>query len=201
MKLKVYFASKNKNKAKEIKNILSEYNIEICIPEKDLKFPPEDADTFKGNALNKAVFLSKFYPDDIVIADDSGLVVPALNGLPGVYSARFAGEKSSDSRNIKKLLKYMKDVKNRKAYFICVAVVVFPSGENKIFEGRLLGEITEKERGNNGFGYDPVFEIPEIRKTAAELSEEEKNRISHRGKAFRKSGKYLLQFLDKSTLL
>ena len=196
MRLKIYLASKNKNKAKEIQKIVSEYDIEICLPENNLKFPPEDSDTFEENALGKAVFLSGFYPDNIVIADDSGLVVPALDGKPGVYSSRFAGENSSDAQNIKKLLKEMEQVKDRKAYFICVSAVILPNNKSKIFEGRLDGVITEKERGSNGFGYDPVFEIPKIKKTIAELSEEEKNKISHRGKSFRKLAEYLIHLYE-----
>ncbi|MCL4377035.1 MAG: RdgB/HAM1 family non-canonical purine NTP pyrophosphatase [Actinobacteria bacterium] len=191
MKLKVYLASKNRKKAKEVQTILDRYGIEVHLPGRDMEFPPEDSDTFEGNALNKAIFLSKFYPDDAVIADDSGLVVYALGGKPGVYSSRFAGPEKSDAQNIKKLLEHMENVKNRKAYFICVSAVVLPGGKSKTFEGRLYGVITKEERGNNGFGYDPVFEIPGIKKTVAELSEEAKDNISHRGKALRKLAKHL----------
>ncbi len=196
MKLKVCLASKNKKKAEEIQAILCRYDIEVCLPDRDLNFPPEDSDTFEGNAFNKALFLSKFYPNDIVVSDDSGLVVPALDGKPGVYSSRFAGEKSSDGMNVKKLLKYMENIKSRKAYFICVSAAILPGGKSKIFEGRLYGTITEKERGNNGFGYDPVFEIPGIKKTLAELSNEEKNKISHRSVSFRKLGRYLTHSIN-----
>ncbi|MCM8816537.1 MAG: RdgB/HAM1 family non-canonical purine NTP pyrophosphatase [Candidatus Omnitrophica bacterium] len=192
MSFKFCLATKNPSKLREIKEILKTFNCTIIMPEVT-KFPEETGKTFLENAMNKAFFVSKYYPEIFVVAEDSGLVVPAIGGLPGIFSARFAGPDADDGKNIEKLLKYTRHLKNSKrdAYYICVAVVVEPGGKHRSFEGRLYGRIVEKPRGNNGFGYDPIFEIPEIGKTVAELSLEEKNRISHRAKAFLQVADYL----------
>jgi XTP/dITP diphosphohydrolase len=117
------------------------------------------------------------------LADDSGLVVEALGGQPGVYSARYAGENASDEENCRKLLRELISEKNRKAYFQCVLSLAVPSGPALTYVGRADGVIIDEKRGTNGFGYDPIFYFQELGKTFAELSLEEKSRVSHRGKA------------------
>jgi len=117
------------------------------------------------------------------LADDSGLVVEALGGQPGVLSARYAGEGAGDEANIRKLLKAMEAVNDRRAAFECVIAIAVPRGPALIYEGRCEGEITRNPSGKNGFGYDPVFYYQPLGKTFAEMSQEEKNRVSHRGKA------------------
>lgn len=145
----------------------------------------EDGDTFYKNALKKGRFFAN-YTGETVIADDSGLEVDCLNGVPGVYSARYAGPSASDEDNIEKLLHVLDGVSpdQRTAAFRCVLVLCDPEGNHETFEGILKGVITKERRGSKGFGYDPVFFYPECGKTVAELSPKEKNRISHRGQAF-----------------
>ena len=192
MKLCFYLATKNTNKVKEIKNIIGE-EIEILLPPAFIDFPEEKGDTLEENAYLKAEYFSRYIKDNYVVGEDSGLFVDKLNGLPGVISARFSGERD-DKKNIEKLLDMMKRYKKkeeRKAKFITV-VCLIGKGEKKFFKGEIDGYITFEPKGNNGFGYDPVFEIPEIGKTFAELSLEEKNRISHRAKAFLKLKEYLI---------
>ncbi|HOK56575.1 MAG TPA: RdgB/HAM1 family non-canonical purine NTP pyrophosphatase [bacterium] len=197
MKLYFYLATKNKNKVREIKNIV-ENEIEVLLPPDFLGFPEETGNTLEENAYLKAEYLSKVIKDEYVVGEDSGLFVEKLNGLPGVNSARFSGERD-DKKNIEKLLKMMEELKNkedRKAKFITVACLV-GKGEKKFFKGEIEGYITFTPRGSNGFGYDPVFEIPETGKTFAELSLEEKNKISHRTKAFLKLKEYLIKKEEK----
>jgi XTP/dITP diphosphohydrolase len=127
------------------------------------------------------------------LADDSGLVVEVLNGAPGVYSARFAGEGADDSVNNSKLLAELKDVpqERRQAAFICAMAFVMPDGIEQLFNGRVVGHVLPEERGSGGFGYDPLFLVDGFERTMAELSLEEKNRISHRGQALEQFRKYL----------
>ena len=149
--------------------------------------------TFAENAAGKALHYSRF-AEGIVIADDSGLVVPALGGAPGVYSARYAGPDASDADRIQKLLGELRGKKgeDRRARFVCV-VAVAESGEMRgLFSASAEGILLEEPRGNDGFGYDPVFFFPTLGKTYAEISREEKNLFSHRGKAFRKAIDFLL---------
>lgn len=191
MKLSFYLASKNKNKVREIQKIMGD-EIEVLPAPDFIEFPEESGKSFEENALLKAEYLSKFIKDHYIVGEDSGLVVESLGGLPGIYSARFS-KKGDDKENIKKLLKMMekfKEKEERKAKFVAV-VCLIGKGEKKFFKGEIEGFITFKPRGKNGFGYDPVFEIPEIGKTFAEIPTEEKNRISHRGIAFRKLKEYL----------
>jgi len=179
-------ATHNKGKTLEIKTLLKESPVII----KDLSdfgpIPPvvEDGETFDDNAYKKAHFTSRVLGLP-AIADDSGLVVEALNGAPGVYSARFAGENANDEQNYLKLLEQMKEVKNRKAAFECVVSIAIPTGPALTYEAKCEGLITESPSGTSGFGYDPVFFFPPKNKTFAELSLEEKNEVSHRGKAFK----------------
>lgn len=180
----IVLATRNQGKVKEFAEMLKGFPVEI----KSLNdFGPipeavEDGATFDDNAYKKASFTAKVLGLP-AMADDSGLVVEALDGAPGVYSARYAGEKASDADNIAKLLKEMKGKANRKAAFECVISLAVPSGPALTFEGRCEGEILEAPRGNDGFGYDPVFYCSTLGKTFAEASMEEKNRVSHRGKA------------------
>ncbi len=177
-------ATRNKGKKREIENILKDFPVTIKnlddfgpIPEVE-----EDGDTFDDNAYKKASFTARVlgFP---ALADDSGLIVDALNGEPGVYSARYAGENATDQENLEKLLKEIKGKDNRKASFQCVLSLAIPTGAALTYEASCEGEILSEPVGNNGFGYDPVFYYPEFEKTFAQLTIEEKSTVSHRGKA------------------
>ena len=130
------------------------------------------------------------------LADDSGLCVEALGGAPGVYSARYAGENATDQDNVDKLLEDMKNEKNRKAAFECVISIAVPTGAALTYEGRCEGVLTREPEGNNGFGYDPLFFFPELNKTFAQLSMEEKAKVSHRGKALLEITQEMDKILD-----
>jgi XTP/dITP diphosphohydrolase len=147
----------------------------------------EDAPTFAENAAGKALHYSRFQ-EGLVFADDSGLVVPALGGAPGVHSARYAGAEASNSQRIKKLLGELrgKAGEKRSAYFVCAIALVTAGRAIAVVTARVDGQILETPRGSGGFGYDPVFYFPALGKTFAELTAQEKNKYSHRGKAFRK---------------
>lgn len=191
----IIIATKNKGKIREFKFLLSNYfdNIFSLL---DLDNAPdivEDRDSFEGNALKKAATISSHFKK-CAIADDSGLVVEALNGEPGIYSARYAGENATDDDNTDKLLDKMEGIRKRDAKFICVLAIVCPDGKKEIFRGECKGEIPQNKKGTNGFGYDPVFYLTQYNKTMAELSEELKNEISHRSNAAKK----LINFLKNS---
>lgn len=177
-------ATRNKNKLREFKEILKDLQIEIkCLDD----FGPtpeaiEDGETFDDNAYKKAIHTAKVLGLP-AIADDSGLVVEALGGEPGVYSARYAGENATDDDNCNKLLAALKGVENRKAHFQCVLSIAVPSGPALTYEGQCNGVIIDDKRGDNGFGYDPIFYFEEFGKSFAELTMDEKNKVSHRGKA------------------
>jgi len=162
--------------------------------------PEEKGNTFLENALEKASYYANHF-NILTLGDDSGLEVEALFGAPGIHSSRFAGEKATDEENVKKLLKLLEGVpfEKRKARFVCVIVVYHPSGRWISAEGEWQGYIAEEPRGTQGFGYDPVFLVPEynLERTAAELSKEEKNRISHRAKAIQAIIPKLKDFLEK----
>lgn len=185
---KLVIASGNKGKLREIQHLLSPLNIEI-IPQSVLNVPEceEPFFTFLENALAKARHASK-YTGLPALADDSGLCVDALQGSPGVLSARYAGEPKSDERNNQKLLEVLGTEDNRHAHFYCVMVLVRHEldPEPLIAEGRWAGEILTEYRGNNGFGYDPLFLDAKTGKTVAELPLDIKSRISHRGHAMTK---------------
>ena len=190
--MKVVLASQNKKKIKELRAILGEVmgdELEVLsLAEAGIYGDiEENGATFAENSQIKArVAASSGY---IGIADDSGLVVDALGGAPGIYSARYAGEHGNDAANNEKLLRELDGVpsKARGAAFVCAVSCVFPDGKEPIVvEGRCPGVILTAPRGENGFGYDPLFYIPELKKSFAELSSEEKNAISHRGRALRK---------------
>ena len=183
-RMMVVLATKNRGKVREFEEILKGSAIEVkCLADFG-PIPPveEDGATFDENAYKKAAFTAKVLGLP-AIADDSGLVVEALGGRPGVHSARYAGPDASDAMNIDKLLHEMRGVANREAAFECVISVAAPNGPALTYEGRCEGTITEVPRGGEGFGYDPVFFCPGLGKTFAESTLEEKNRVSHRGKA------------------
>lgn len=182
--MKIIVATKNKGKMKEIKAILSDPGYEILSMEDagiDIEVE-ENADTFAGNATKKAVEIMKLC-NEVTLADDSGLVVEALGGAPGVYSARYAGEHGDDLQNNLLLLKNMENQKNRNAKFVCAMALAFPDGRIINVEGEFHGQIDYEMKGTGGFGYDVLFYLPEYRMTSAEISAEEKNKISHRSKA------------------
>ena len=183
--MKIVFASGNRGKLREAGEIFSGFEIVPISAFPTWHAPDENGSTFLQNAVIKAEAAAAAAEGEIVLADDSGLVVPVLNGAPGIFSARFSAE-GTDVANRKKLLAELSKISDRSAYFLCTAVLVFPDKTVIATEGRCCGKIIETERGNNGFGYDPVFVPDGFDKTLAELSEEEKNAISHRGKAFRK---------------
>ncbi len=192
---KLVIASGNKGKLREIAHLLSPLNIEI-VPQSALDVPEceEPFCTFIENALAKARHASKLTGLP-ALADDSGLCVDALQGAPGVISARYAGEPKSDDRNNQKLLEVLGDEENRQAHFYCVMVLVRHEHDPEplIAEGQWVGEILSEYRGNDGFGYDPLFLDAKTGKTVAELPLEIKSRISHRGHAMTK----LLQKLER----
>lgn len=177
-------ATRNKNKLREFQEILKDLKIEVRSLDDFGPTPEaiEDGETFDDNAYKKAIHTAKILGLP-AIADDSGLVVDALNGEPGVYSARYAGENATDEENCQKLLSELKGVENRRAHFQCVLSIAVPSGPALTYEGKCDGVIIDNKRGDSGFGYDPIFYFEELGKTFAELSMEEKNKVSHRGKA------------------
>ncbi|MFD2909447.1 non-canonical purine NTP diphosphatase [Flavobacterium ardleyense] len=192
--MKLVFASNNKNKIKEIQLLVPAY-IEIVSLEdigctEDI---PETAATIEGNAILKANYVTEKYGFDC-FADDTGLEVESLDGAPGVYSARYAGEPKNDNNNMDKLLLDLENETNRKANFKTV-IALNLNGKQELFTGMIFGKITLEKIGTNGFGYDPIFIANEYEKTFAELSLEEKATISHRGIAV----KQLLTFLQKSS--
>ena len=179
-------ATANKGKTSEIRDLLKGFPINIKnlddfgpIPEVE-----EDGNTFDENAYKKASFTARILGVP-ALADDSGLLVEALGGAPGIYSARYAGENATDKQRRDKLLQEMKEKTNRKAAFECVISIAVPMGAALTYEARCEGLITAQPVGSNGFGYDPVFYYPPLKKTFAELTMEEKSHVSHRGKALR----------------
>lgn len=177
-------ATRNKGKTKEIKDLFKDFPVDIKNIDDFGPIPhlEEDGDTFDENAYKKASFAARIlgFP---ALADDSGLTVEALNGAPGVHSARYAGENATDEQRYLKLLSEMERMSNRKAAFECVISIAVPTGPALTYESRCEGLITQVPAGSNGFGYDPVFYYPPYKKTFAELTRQEKNRVSHRGKA------------------
>ncbi len=199
--MKIYIATSNKHKIKEFEQMFASANFECEVFGADALdgfVPPvEDGSTFAENSLIKARALKKLVGDAYVMADDSGIVVDALGGSPGIYSARYAGVDSSDAdtRNNEKLLRELEGVpdEKRSARFVCVITLISPDDKVHSFEGRIEGFINHSEAGCGGFGYDPLFYVPRFGKTTAELSSEEKNAVSHRGAAFTKMVNFLKQ--------
>ena len=180
----IVLATRNQGKIKEIEELLAGEPVRVMslndfgpTPE-----PVEDAETFEDNAYLKANFYARIlgFP---ALADDSGLAVEALGGRPGVHSARWAGENATDEERCQKLLGEIADRSNRRAEFVCALVLAVPSGPGLTWVGRCAGEIAREPAGQNGFGYDPVFYYPPLKKTFAQLSRTEKNKVSHRGLA------------------
>ena len=182
--MKLILATNNPHKCREIKSILGDFFTEIySMKEIGLNIDiEENGQTFFENAKIKADEVCRL-TGMAALADDSGLCVDALNGQPGIYSARYAGKEQNDDKNIDKLLTALKNEKNRNAYFVTALVLAYPSGTHIAVEGKTFGKITEKRMGNGGFGYDPVFYSDELNKTFGECSETEKNSVSHRAKA------------------
>jgi len=198
--MKLVLATGNQGKVRELKRILGDLNIEV-LSLKD--FPQigeivEDGATFTENAVIKARAVTKAV-NLIALADDSGLEVDCLDGAPGIYSARFAGEGKSDADNNEKLLALMRDVptEKRTARFRCVIAICTPEGELFTADGTCAGFIGFKLKGDQGFGYDPLFYLPEYEQTFAELDAELKNKISHRGRALGKIKNLLAGLLER----
>lgn len=191
----ILVASNNQHKLIEIREILKDMAIKVYSL-KDLNIdidPVEDGDTFMANALKKAREIASYIEENslgdyMVLADDSGLSVDALNGEPGVYSARYAGVHGDSQKNNQKLLAKLKDVpyEDRKARFICAVALILPGKQPIMVQGESEGYIIDDGKGRGGFGYDPIFFVPEFNKTFAEMTSEEKNSISHRGRALEK---------------
>lgn len=193
MKQKLVFATNNNNKLREVKAILKD-KIEL-LSLKDINCNvdiPETADTIPGNAKLKAEYVNANYNMNC-FADDTGLEVEALDGAPGVYSARYAGEDKSSEANMQKLLHELDGKENRKAQFKTVVALIL-DGKEYLFEGIIKGEIIKEKRGNAGFGYDPIFVPDGYDLTFAEMGDEVKNKISHRAIAINK----LCEFLEKN---
>ncbi len=182
--MKIIAATKNQNKIREITEKFAPLGFEVISQnDADIDIDVEETgDTFAKNALIKARAVAMVC-DDYVLADDSGLCVDALDGRPGVLSARYAGEGASDSEKIKKLLGELDGVENRTAKFVTNIAFIFPDGKEIITQGEVTGRILREARGENGFGYDPVFFSDELGKSFAEATLEEKNTVSHRSRA------------------
>ena len=193
-KIPLVIATGNPGKITEIQELLTGFPIEIKsladfgpIPE-----VAEDGETFDENAYKKASFTAKILGIP-ALADDSGLMVEALGGAPGVLSARYAGENATDAQRVAKLLKAMKGQSHRKAVFECVISIAVPSGPALTYEARCEGLIAEQPTGQSGFGYDPLFFYPPLNKTFGQMTIAEKSQVSHRGKALQE----LIQEFDK----
>ncbi|MBQ7937139.1 MAG: RdgB/HAM1 family non-canonical purine NTP pyrophosphatase [Oscillospiraceae bacterium] len=184
--MKLIIASNNAHKLVEMKAILGEYFDEIVsLKEAGIEHETiEDGSTFLENAEKKAREIAEI-SGCCAIADDSGICADALDGAPGIYSARFCGHHGDDEANNQLLLEKLRDKENKKAHYTCAIVLVYPDGTSISAEGYLEGEITENRAGKNGFGYDPYFYLPEYGCTTAELDPDIKNKISHRANAIR----------------
>ncbi|MBQ9941083.1 MAG: XTP/dITP diphosphatase [Clostridia bacterium] len=195
--MKIVISSRNKKKIHELREILSK-SIPSDTPQilslDDIGFEgdvEENGTTFEENALIKAKTVFDFCGLP-VFADDSGICVNALNGEPGIYSARYSGEEKNDEKNIDKLLENLNDKADRSAYFVSVISYIDSNGKPHIFRGECHGTVTSERMGEGGFGYDPVFYIDEYKKTFAQLGEEIKNKISHRAVAMEKFTRFLM---------
>lgn len=200
MKQILVLATTNKGKTREIEELLKGFPLQIKNLEDFGPIPEaiEDGKTFDDNAYKKASFTARIlgYP---ALADDSGLCVQALDGAPGVYSARYAGKAATDRENVQKLMKALQGKENRRASFECVISIAVPTGAALTYEGRCEGLIAQEPAGENGFGYDPLFFFPEFNRTFAQLTLAEKARVSHRGKALKQVAHEMdkiLQWLD-----
>ncbi|MDR1835090.1 MAG: XTP/dITP diphosphatase [Fusobacteriaceae bacterium] len=198
--MKLFLATGNVHKVEEMIRILdSPPGVDILSVRDGIRIPEiiEDGNSFEENAIKKALGIAK-YLNMTVIADDSGLEVAALKGEPGIHSARYAGVHGNDRDNNKKLIGNLKGAADRSAKFVCVICVGKPDGQYVTFRGEVSGEITDVPRGENGFGYDPHFFLKSMGKTMAEMSPEEKNAVSHRGKALSLLKSNLQKFLENN---
>lgn len=189
MKRRIVFATGNENKMKEIRMILEDLGLEILSMKEagvDVDIV-EDGMSFEENAEIKARAVARVLTNDIVLADDSGLEIDYLDKAPGIYSARFAGEDTSYDIKNRILLDRLEGVpdEERTARFVCAVAAVFPDGTVSVVRKTIEGRIAEEAAGDNGFGYDPIFYVPEYGCTTAEMKPEQKNELSHRGKALR----------------
>lgn len=186
--MQIVLATRNKGKIRELARIFAHELPEVELLGTD-NFPDladvdETEDSFEGNALLKAVAVSRFTKLP-AIADDSGLAVDHLKGAPGIYSARYSGVHGDDEANLQKVLREMEGIANRRAQFVCAAAFVAPNGYQKVIRAEMVGELISQPRGANGFGYDPIF-VPEgFTQTTGEMAPDLKDSISHRGKAMR----------------
>lgn len=194
--LRLFLASSNPGKLREYLSLAGDADIALDLLPDFAALPAfeETAPTFAENASGKALHYSRF-ADSYVLADDSGLVVPTLGGAPGVHSARYAGPQATDEDRVRKLLGEMAGMSGeaRRAQFVCITAIARRGRCHIITSDRAEGLLLEEPRGGQGFGYDPIFFFPELGKTYAELSRQEKNRVSHRGKSFRKALALLLE--------
>jgi XTP/dITP diphosphohydrolase len=182
--IQLLLATRNEHKTREFTQLLrGNFTVRDLTSKSDIPTIVESGTTFEENAALKAVTISKIFPNEIVIADDSGLEVNALGGGPGIFSARYAGENASDRRNVAKLLQELQKARNRSARFYCVIAVAKNGALITTVAGEVIGTITKSPRGENGFGYDPIFVPNGFRETLAELTPETKNKISHRALA------------------
>ena len=197
--MRIVFATGHAGKVREVKAILADLNMEVLSMKEAgvLAEAEENGTTFAENAVIKAKDIAAKVPDAIVMADDSGLVVDALNGEPGIYSARYMGEDTPYSVKNANIIKRLEGVpvEGRTARFVCAIAAVLPDGRVFSTEGTIEGYISYEERGNGGFGYDPIFMVPEYGCSTAELSAEAKNAISHRGRALNAMKVKLLEAL------
>ncbi len=195
MKRRIVFATGNENKMKEIRMILADLNMEVISMKEagvDIEIV-EDGMSFEENAEIKARSVSRVLTNDIVLADDSGLEIDYLDKAPGIYSARFAGEDTSYDIKNRIFLDRLEGVpdEERTARFVCAVAAVFPDGTAETVRETIEGRIAHEISGDNGFGYDPIFYVPEYGCTTAEMTPEQKNELSHRGKALRSMKKIL----------
>lgn len=201
MSHKLVLATRNQGKIVEFRRILEELApgaIELIGVDQfpDLVDVDETGTTFEENSLLKARYTTQMTGLP-AIADDSGLCIDALNGAPGIYSARWAGEHGNDLANVEKVLDQMKDIddKNRSAHFMCVASLVLPDGREQVAEGRFDGHVLHKPVGDNGFGYDPIFQPLGMEISSAQMSAEDKDLVSHRGKSLRALAPHVIHLL------
>jgi XTP/dITP diphosphohydrolase len=197
--VKLVLATRNPGKIRELKELFKDIDVELVTVDELESIPEviEDGKSFKENALKKAKIIADS-TGEFAIADDSGLEVEYLNGRPGIYSSRYAREGAADKENNEKLLAEMEGVCSfeRGASFCCV-IALIGRGIEKTFEGRCCGSIAFEPKGEKGFGYDPIFYIPSINQTMAELDPEKKNRISHRARAFDSLKKWLKEHMEE----
>jgi len=199
--MQLVLATNNEDKIKEIRNLLDDLQVTILTKSDFLEFPDveETGSTLEENALLKAKAVAKFC-DLPAVADDTGLEVDALNGAPGVYSSRFAGENASYADNVNKLIESLKDVSpdKRTARFRCVIAICWEDGSTETVEGVAEGFISEEAEGSSGFGYDPIFFYPPAGKRFSQMTMDEKNVVSHRGKALQEVRTVIMRRLNES---